>query len=787
MATTTSPVYLDIHEFNHAFLASTDDAISPPRTLEQNIFGSLKGAKMLADNDISELLVTAINNNDLTPGSTASRYSPHHDPAVDKTVFRDSTAIFRTARVPSEGQPRWSDLSVPVEVFTHRHGIDPFGNNSSQEYESNESSRRRTLDRISAVADVLFAAQHRVFLFMFLIIGRRFRFLRLDRAGIVTTPSIDYYEDPHVLCDILWRVSQLDDIALGFDPTATRVLPGDVDFSRMDFLALGNPSDLDDAEQLIKEGDLHCPPVFRVRVRSGEKMREYLVGKPSFRSGEFMGRGTCGYVAYDCKTHRFVWFKDAWRASYMLVETEGAVLQKLNAAEVPNVPTLVCDGDVGGQRTVTADWWERKYCGPPTSGRPPPSSVSGSSSATRASSASPGSKKRKRVAGLAERSPNTTLQSSCPLRQHKHYRIVVEEVCMPLNKFQYGRQLVSVVLDCLLGKSGGNVLILPKIRRDKDGNNPMVVWTGVLSDWELSRPVDAQDAASKQTQDDRMGTYQFMSVNLLNHITKPVKVSDELESFFHLLVYYAIRYLRSNCTSVSSWIDNYFHSYSGPERMYTCGKKSLAVEQTGLLEVDFPLEGPLLFHSPMDGALAAILKCIRAHYKVMNYDSVKTAPPPRPATPPESPLLAPTFIMRDFDDDVDDDLDPEEVARWEASLHQPLPDRNTPTSEDRELARKATDHMFMIGHLARTLADSRWGANDRISAPASTSASTSPPHPDASEKPAVPTPSDGAPPPSNKRQRTSGPERNVSLPARLHASTRRVRTHARTHPIRARR
>ncbi|PIL32482.1 hypothetical protein GSI_05185 [Ganoderma sinense ZZ0214-1] len=780
MATATSAVQLDIHEFNHAFLPSTDDAIPSPCTWDHNLFSSMRRAKSVKGNDISELLVTAINDNELTPGSICSRYTPYFEPTVDKTSLDDSTAIFRTAHVPSEGQPRWSDLSVPIEVYTHRHAIDPFDYTDSQDLDANEKSRNRILERISTVADLLFAAQHRVFLFMILIIGRRFRFLRLDRAGIITTPSVDYYEDPHVLCDILWRVSQLDDMALGFDPTATRILPGDVDFSRMDFLAISNPSDLDDTE--------------RVQVRDGRTTRHYLIGKPSFRSGEFLGRGTCGYVAYDCERHNFVWLKDAWRASYMLAKTEGDVLGRINSAGVSNVPTLVCDGDVGGQSTITADWWERKRCDPSTSLRPPPSSSSRSSSTTLASSSSPGSKKRKRVAHMETAipmppySPNATLHSNCPLRQHVHYRIVVEEVCMPLKHFEHGRQLVSVVLDCLLGKYGGNIMILPKIKRDKNGNNPMVVWTGVLSDWELSRPVDAQDAASKQTQTDRMGTYQFMSANLLNHITKPVKVSDELESFFHLLVYYAVRYLSSNCTNVSSWIDSYFYNYSGPERMHTCGMKSLAVEETGLLEIDSPVEGPLLFDSPMDGALSTILKTLRAHYKVMNHDAVTAAPNSClcPETLPESPLLAPAFIMLDFDDDVDADLDPEEVARWEARLHMPLPDHNTPTPEDRELARKVADHTFMIAHLARVLRDPRWGADDRRNASAPAPA-PSPQHPDGSGKPGARPPSEAARTPSIKRQRTSGPERNVSLPARLRASTRRVRTNARTHPIRARR
>ena len=410
------------------------------------------------------------------PGSTPSKYQAYVGASTDTMALHDSTAIFRNTHVSSEQQPQWSDLSVPVEVYTHRRGIDPFDNADSKDPDATGRSSQRILEHITTVSEILFAAQHRVFLFMFLVIGRRFRFLRLDRAGIVTTPSIDYYENPHVLCDILWRVSQLDDIALGFDPTATRVQPGDVDFSRMDFLALSNPSDLDDAERLVEEVDLCCPPTFRyvrslfaeslargwprhrVRVRDGKKKtREYLVGKPSFRSKEFMGRGTCGYVAYDCETHRFVWLKDAWRASYMLAQTEGDVLRKLNAAGVPNVPTLVCDGDVAGQCTLTADWWERKHCDSSPSTRPLPSPPSNSSSTTLVSCASPGSKKRRRTVGSENatraslRSPNATLHSNCPLRQHRHYRIVVEEVCMPLKTFKHGRQLVSVVLDCLQG------------------------------------------------------------------------------------------------------------------------------------------------------------------------------------------------------------------------------------------------------------------------------------------------------------------------------------------------
>ncbi len=274
-----------------------------------------------------------------------------------------------------------------------------------------------------------------------------------------------------------------------------------------------------------------------------------------------------------------------------------------------------------------------------------------------------------------------------------------------------------------------------------------------------------------------------MSVNLLNHIAQPVKISDELESFFHVLVYYAVRHLRSNCTGVTSWIDNYFHKYSGPERMLTCGQKSYAVEVTGMLQIRSP-DGPLLFHSPLDEVLATVLESIRAHYKVMEYDSARVQPPPpRPETPPPSPpaVNVPPVIVRDFDfDDVDD----EQMAQWEAELDVGPPD-DSPTPKDHALAQNVADHKFVLDHLLRMLRDPRWSADDRIPTPECPGPQTS------TAKPSDEEPSESrlaptlTPPPSNKRQRTSGAERNVSLPPRLRASTRRMRTHARTHPIRA--
>ena len=305
----------------------------------------------------------------------------------------------------------------------------------------------------------------------------------------------------------------------------------------------------------------------------------------------------------------------------------------------------------------------------------------------------------------------------------------------------------------------------------------------------------------------QQGTYEFMSVNLLNHITKPVQISDELESFFHLLVYYSVRYLNSNCHNIASWIDNYFHSYSGPERMLSCGEKSCAVEVSGVLQMRYPDGAPLSFRSPMDGVLAPILKRLRAHYKVTEHEATKSSAPSRPETPPPLASAAPPVLLRDYDDEDDEGVDEEEIAEWEAELQAGPPDRS-PTAEDRELAKKVADHKFMLDIFSTALRQRLWAPNDRVAVPPSggvaggavdaTSdserASTAPSHATSAST-------------SSKRRRTAGPQapattkragsdslnanRLVSLPpARLHASTRRVRTlvrsQARTMPIRAR-
>ena len=407
----------------------------------------------------------------LLADAVLSRYSPFSDPMTPP--IKSDTAIFHCEQLQSGSLPSCFDQSVPVVFTRHFVGGDPFDRaHYDDEHGEIKKERGRVLGEISAIANLLFSAQHRLFLFMVLIIGRRFRLLRLDRAGIVVSAPVDYVSDPNVLCDALQRLCALDDSSLGIDPTATRVLPGGRDFRRMDIAALKSPRDADHSER-----DLDTPlttpvtfayardlfdasitsgwPRYRIQIHYGDKWHDFLVGKPTFRADSVVGRGTRGYVALDCETNRFVWLKDVWRAAYAIPVPEGDMLRRLNDAGVENVPTLVCHGDVDDHVTVTADYWV-PYSADPSARFPDSQAL-----CPLVDSPQSISKKRKRTTDYEdgvvslpskdEKIHNSNDDSHRPLRQHKHYRIVVEEVAFPLTDFKNGKQLASLVLDALRG------------------------------------------------------------------------------------------------------------------------------------------------------------------------------------------------------------------------------------------------------------------------------------------------------------------------------------------------
>ncbi|KAI0636338.1 hypothetical protein C8Q77DRAFT_1252906, partial [Trametes polyzona] len=84
----------------------------------------------------------------------------------------------------------------------------------------------------------------------------------------------------------------------------------------------------------------------------------------------------------------------------------------------------------------------------------------------------------------------------------------------------------------------------------------------ILTDWGLAKVDSSEMSQQKPRQPERTGTWQFMSVTYTqDHPHRPAAVPDGLESFFHVLIFYAARFLPNNIRGVRAFITDYFDSY----------------------------------------------------------------------------------------------------------------------------------------------------------------------------------------------------------------------------------
>ncbi|EIW54459.1 uncharacterized protein TRAVEDRAFT_88212, partial [Trametes versicolor FP-101664 SS1] len=441
--------------------------------------------------------------------------------------------MYATDSAPTPGsQANWSAIELSV-VCTVDGQDDPF-ENSAEHGDPSWSRRKAVLEQILSYGTLVFDRQHRTHYYTIIVFGTFARVVRLDRAGAIFTEKFDYADETAKLARFLRRFSRLSAVQRGHDPTASRVLPGTPDYDLM--MACGStPRPIGDYARLLFQETLAGDwPWWLITVEDTGGPRDFLVGKPTFIASELVGRGTRGYVALDpCDPdHPIVFLKDCWRVVRGGRETEGAILSYLNGCGVTGIPTRLCDGDVGGQETVSQDVWKTKHVG-----------------------------------------------EASGMKHYKHYRLVVKEVGIPLREFKNGRQLVSIFLDCLEAhedaylKAGvihrdiscGNLLMLP--REKPDGRT---VYEGLLVDWELSKRKDQESGSSGDPV--RQGTWQFMSANALNNPGKQILIPDELESFFHALLWFAIRWLPHNCRDVGRFVYNYFDTgRTDNDKDYYCG------------------------------------------------------------------------------------------------------------------------------------------------------------------------------------------------------------------------
>ncbi|KAK0495796.1 hypothetical protein EDD18DRAFT_1167432 [Armillaria luteobubalina] len=204
------------------------------------------------------------------------------------------------------------------------------------------------------------------------------------------------------------------------------------------------------------------------------------------------GRVTLGLPVYDIQMKKLCFLKDSWWD--VNLPDESNILQTLNDANVCNVPTLVCGGVVRGQITTL-----QKYIKAPW---------------------------------------NRGAHPSLPCT-HEHQRILMEEVGHPLKKFKSLKQLTRVVYDAFLG---GNILIVCDEKAPVDIHDGR--GRGLLNDWDMAIYINELDKPHQQVE--RTGTWQFMSIVLLDKRTKKHEPQDDFESFIYVMLYHGLRYLPHN-------------------------------------------------------------------------------------------------------------------------------------------------------------------------------------------------------------------------------------------------
>ncbi|KAH8100115.1 hypothetical protein BXZ70DRAFT_1008623 [Cristinia sonorae] len=371
------------------------------------------------------------------------------------------------------------------------------------------------------VAEIL-ARQHRTFFFTVSVYQTTARLMRWDRLGVIVSEPIDLEAEPKEFYEFFFRLRKATNVQLGFDPTATLIEIDEYTDSHPSIVAVTEAiTSLPRAASRIKpyiskaftDGSW---PYYELQVpdrANPDKMHRFLVRNPSSHSRAPTGRATKGYIAFDLETRKFCFLKDSWRPDSFNVHPELEVYERFRGVDppIPCLATVCCGGDLFSiidgetvkQTTRTQEWIDDLH-----------------------------------------------------YHARLHTRIVLNEVGVPLKDYTDSLELCHAVSDAILAHAAAWEATEVLHRDISDGNiiiyfdftEPSQVTEGLLIDWDLSK---YRNELGRVSQQNRSGTWRFLSAALLNYPFKPYELADDLESFYHLLCLFALRYHNHGKTSFS--------------------------------------------------------------------------------------------------------------------------------------------------------------------------------------------------------------------------------------------
>ncbi|TFK81461.1 hypothetical protein K466DRAFT_667102 [Polyporus arcularius HHB13444] len=543
--------------------------------------------------------------------------NPNEGPSLQVT---DAPGDLPPPKLTTRGHMSWVWAEVLIEVKRTRTGF-PFLHGEGADFMPSGGDHVLARGQIAEYALGVLRAQHRQAVFMLLILHDHARFIRFDRDGAMVSAAFNYFSEPRTMGEFFYRLfnKHAREDQRGRDPTAHLVTGEDAEDFRQLYKKF---ADEPDTAHALKFAGTTGWPVYDLEVTgtwspdgvsplttsSPSAVTTHIcrVGRPSFASTSVVGRGTRCFAAYDMTLNKPVFIKDTWRVDSPNVRTEAENYKAIwgrvaaitaeqderkanrdgdgDAEEPPDsfVPTLLYHGDVFSPAPSTA--------GP--AGAEAPESSPGRNVPT---------------ATMRDNTPivqRTLTQDSSRKNRYSpriHHRLVFKEICSTIEDFRNPFELVIALYSALRAHqfaweecgilhrdiSVGNILLY------RDPANPKGVRIGFLADWDLAKTRE-QLKKSSATLASRSGTWQFMSALIQKYVNKVHAVSDDLESFLHVLNWCALKYLPHSLSNTGA-LSSYFFN------LYDKAPRPLPVQTT--LGPAFEEEGPAeKLYALMDGA-----------------------------------------------------------------------------------------------------------------------------------------------------------------------------------------
>ncbi|KAE9385386.1 hypothetical protein BT96DRAFT_840765 [Gymnopus androsaceus JB14] len=416
----------------------------------------------------------------------------HPDPD-SRTVWGDhkiepDMALYETAREPEAPLCQASQMAsvgeFKLDPIDEPFCVDPEkatktkGRKQTKPFERKAETAKATRGQLTVYINAIQASQHRTRTFAFYVRRKWCRLLCHSRAGTEVTPLIDYTKSLD-LHTFFWRFTHASAKHRGVDTTFEPVPSTDILPEVQDARsALGITSSAPLFKVLVPETPLD--QALSTLPETSPPNRLFYVSEPFTTNHLFpVGRGPRCFYAYDPVTRTLRLLKDTWRV--VGYRPEADTYQRLHEQRTPKILRVVAAGNVDGPL---------HRCG------------------------------------------------GDGLRELIHYRIVLDKLGKPLNQFSSTHELVTAVYDALIAHKHAFIQAGVLHQDISFGNIIIVGGCGYLIDWEFARWDGEGDGAAEE----RTGTWQFLSIRLLQNPATHHEIRDDIESFFYVLFWVAGRY-----------------------------------------------------------------------------------------------------------------------------------------------------------------------------------------------------------------------------------------------------